>query len=539
MKIRLIGTLCINALIFISNTMATIEPTIDKNLNHMRSLRVLAAIYGGVKQPKNILRIPVDKWIDVTNQIRHMVKNEGKITIPGAIHTFVGNDPLPNVKKEIEIHLLELDGTISILKSSDGTPLNYDFPTADRNAEMAAVSLTKMNQLAQQFESEYKKAKTSRFFKDKLIYVQMVHTWASRIQARKDVFIAEIKTKTIKKNIEELGGKLQEMLTQAEPEETTTPSTEKSNQEKESITQNKKADSIVQTMKKITVGSYENDLTLFALDEKGTLYSYIMDTWMIQEAKFIDGTKLVFIDVALSSDGTLGAINNAGKAFIYDTQQAIWEDIPMPKNVVFDQISIGNHTCILATNQKTSTIYQYNTQEKTWTTIAEGTGSFVSAGIDGTIVALNKSGTPFLRKDEKWHRMGNYNLKMITVGNADLIMGINDQNEVVEFKNNAFEPVKSDNNIPTTDVLFIAMNALGAAFIIDNSNKIHQLKKETHVPVIEKKDTSKISSTEKKSQSTKIKKQSTKSTKKSPKKKIKTAKKSQGRKPKSNPKPQK
>jgi hypothetical protein len=232
----------------------------------------------------------------------------------------------------------------------------------------------------------------------------------------------------------------------------------------------------------IAVGSKNGEIFAVALGHDGQLYFY--DTYSMNQLPWIKQTAVdgsnnpitTFKSVSCSSDGVLCAVSDLGNAYVYYWATQQWQAIPGGadnEDVTFDMISVGNVNNIWAVNLASNSVYQLMTNG--WQKRADGVCSYVTAGFDGTVVAINTVNDVFKfnTTNQGWDRLLGTKLTQVAVGNSNFIYGIDNQNQLWQFTNNVWSQVKGADGNNATGLSEISMNAAGTVFAIDIADNIY------------------------------------------------------------------
>ena len=149
-------------------------------------------------------------------------------------------------------------------------------------------------------------------------------------------------------------------------------------------------------MKEVVSGGAEGELIAWGLGLDGSLYKWAAGSWSLHQPKLATGQKLDGIhDIALSSDGFLCCLSR-GLAYEYDAQKQSWDrfrDDALQQGLSFTMISVGSKEAIWAVDSSKTTVYEY--KDGSWLAQLDACIA-VSVAQDGTIVALNDAGEPYM-----------------------------------------------------------------------------------------------------------------------------------------------
>jgi len=206
--------------------------------------------------------------------------------------------------------------------------------------------------------------------------------------------------------------------------------------------------------------------------------------------------------VSVSSDGNILIIDNQGIVYSFNPDKKNFTAFPIgyaytydttkktftrtENGLAFNMVSIGNKNEIWGVDSAANIIYSYDTATTTWTPRASGIR--VSAGVDGTVIAIDNSGPPPTPEtgntstgapiryvgDGKWVPLGASGTKLdhIAVGSKDYILG-SYQGGMWQYANNAWTQVNGKDGTPAFGVYEIAVNAAGTIFITDFGGNIY------------------------------------------------------------------
>lgn len=233
-------------------------------------------------------------------------------------------------------------------------------------------------------------------------------------------------------------------------------------------------------VKRVTVGSRDGELEAWGIGFDNQLYRY--DTysmaplpWTKQEFKDAAGAVMKFEDVSCASDSTLVAIDDHGKALRFDWAKKAWSAIDPGKgneNLDLEFISAGNKDCIWAVDADDKDIYELTATG--WVVRADGIGTYVACGVDGTVIALNTKGAAFRYNSGKWIEMPGVILERLAVGDKDNIIGSTDKdNALWQWKNDKWEPMLGKDGKPASGLDEIAVNAAGTIFGADEDGDVY------------------------------------------------------------------
>lgn len=232
--------------------------------------------------------------------------------------------------------------------------------------------------------------------------------------------------------------------------------------------------------KRVAVGSLNGELEVWVVGFDNQLWRYDAYSmaplpWAKQEFKDAAGAVMKFEDVSCASDGTMVAIDDHGKALIYDRTKKAWSPIAPGKgneSLDFEFISAGNKDCIWAVDTEDKDIYELT--KDGWVVRADGIGAYVACGVDGTVVALNAKGEAFRYNSGKWFEMSGVLLERVAVGDKDNIFGSTDKdNALWQWKADKWEPVLGKDGKPASGLDEIAVNAAGTFFGADEDGDIY------------------------------------------------------------------
>lgn len=204
----------------------------------------------------------------------------------------------------------------------------------------------------------------------------------------------------------------------------------------------------------------------------------------------------VIDDISVSSDGTLGILLNSGKAFLYNWSKK--QFIPFPSknlNLNLDGISIGSKSDMYAVDASTKCLYKHNGSD--WAMLDNGNTLNVAAGLDGTVVVIDKNGIPLLYKGNNQYEYlgtlpvmaqasppiatpGSINPKTypsiitfesVAVGNMANIIATTSNGELYKFESQRKQwfPFLCSNGVVASGIKDIAINASGTIFATSRS----------------------------------------------------------------------
>ncbi len=233
-------------------------------------------------------------------------------------------------------------------------------------------------------------------------------------------------------------------------------------------------------VKRISVGSKNGELEVWSVGFDAQLYRY--DTysmsplpWVKQEFKDAAGVVMRFDDVSVSSDGMMVALGEKGNALRFDWTTKAWTAIaPGAGNELldFEFITVGKNGCIWAVDSDEKDIYELTNTG--WAVRVDGFGSYVAAGVDGTVVGLNIKGEAFRFENGKWIEMPGVLFERVAVGNADHIIGSTDKdNALFQWKDGKWMPLIGKDGKPATGLDEISINAAGTTFGADEDGDVY------------------------------------------------------------------
>lgn len=231
----------------------------------------------------------------------------------------------------------------------------------------------------------------------------------------------------------------------------------------------------------IACGSRNGELEVWGVSADRTglqrynQYTLADDPWERVDAKDAAGNPLALDAVSISSDGVMVVLDARGKGHMYDWTKKIF--VPMAvgagnESLDFDVIAVGNAANIWAVDVEAKSLYQHT--DLGWVLREKGVAVDVAVGVDGTVVALNDAGKPYMMVGAgKWDKIGDLVLSAVSVGSKEHIWGVNKDNQLVEYTNDAWAPVLGADGKPAQYYKDVAVNAAGTVFVLSTDDDVY------------------------------------------------------------------
>lgn len=248
----------------------------------------------------------------------------------------------------------------------------------------------------------------------------------------------------------------------------------------------------------IGVGSFEKELLIVKFD--GKLKRYVADSmseqpWDTIATKDAAGKEIKGIgSVSVSSDGVIGINNADGDVFVYDRAKRFFNKLAKGDGneaVIIQQFSFGKKEVLWGIDQ-TGTIYQYDFEAKSWMDRSpENTAVAISAGIDGSVYAVNTANKVFQHNGldantglAKWKSIPDLKLSTVSVASKDMAWGIYN-GQLMQMTGGKWAPVNSKDGKASAGLALVSGNAAGTLALIDANNKVY-VKGDAGVDITEK-----------------------------------------------------
>ncbi len=229
----------------------------------------------------------------------------------------------------------------------------------------------------------------------------------------------------------------------------------------------------------IAVASKNGKLSAYALDvdEPGTLMRYDAGSmadlpWEDLDVKTADG-KMIDIRHFATSEDRLVVLSAEGKAYQLNNETKAFEPlVPGAGNEALDLdvIALGKKDELVAIDRESGNLFAWSAT-KGWELVLDSDLSFVAAGVDGTIMAIDQDGDVFAVNltAKSATQVENLKLSMISVGDKKHMAGILHQGGV----SRVFEYVDGAWKETGRGLKHLSINAAGTLFGVDADGDIY------------------------------------------------------------------
>lgn len=234
---------------------------------------------------------------------------------------------------------------------------------------------------------------------------------------------------------------------------------------------------------RIALGRHEGKYLAFmvgAADRK--LYRMspaTMGGWDAVEVK--DGSVVPerFEDVAMSSDGTVGALADDASLFVSYDGGATWKNKGAPKGedgkaIDMDRVAIASKKLIAVLDKETADVYLL--EKDAWKRIAQGHAMSISAAYPDTLLAINKALDCYKLEGTDWLEFPNPDaIARFAIVDADNMYGTKEKDGryyLYQFTKGAWTAVMDASNKPVEGIKEVVVNAAGAVMAVNIKGEV-------------------------------------------------------------------